>query len=84
MTCGPVIAIREDPKKENILYLGADLGVYVTLDDGKTWLSLSNNLSICFVWDLTVHPRDSVLVIATYGRGMWAIDKVSKIQKYQK
>jgi len=80
--CGPVNVIREDPKKENILYLGTDLGVYVTLDGGKMWHSLSNNLPTCFVWDLIIHPRDNVLVIATYGRGMWAIDKASKIQDY--
>ncbi|MFC2164183.1 WD40/YVTN/BNR-like repeat-containing protein [Acidobacteriota bacterium] len=79
--CGPVNVIREDPKKENILYLGTDLGVYLTLDGGSTWHSLSSNLPTCFVWDLIIHPRDNVLVIATYGRGMWAIDKVSKIQK---
>jgi photosystem II stability/assembly factor-like uncharacterized protein len=80
--CGPVNVIREDPKKKNILYLGTDLGVYVTLDGGKSWDSLSNNLPTCFVWDLIIHPRDNVLVIATYGRGMWAIDNVSKIQDY--
>jgi len=81
--CGPVNVIREDPKKENILYLGTDLGVYVTLDGGTRWHSLSNNLPACFVWDLIIHPRDNVLVIATYGRGMWAIDKVSKIQEHR-
>jgi photosystem II stability/assembly factor-like uncharacterized protein len=72
--CGPVNVIREDPIDRNILYVGTDIGVYVTSDGGKTWNILGNNLPSCFVQDLIVHPRDNVIVIATHGRGMWAID----------
>jgi photosystem II stability/assembly factor-like uncharacterized protein len=79
---GPVNVIREDPKKENILYAGTDLGVYVSLDGGKEWDSLPGGLPNCFVWDLKIHPEDNVLVIATNGRGMYAIDDLSQIQDY--
>jgi photosystem II stability/assembly factor-like uncharacterized protein len=79
---GPVNVIREDPKRENILYLGTDLGVYVSLDRGEKWHSLPGDLPNCFVWDLKIHPRDNVLVIATNGRGMYAVDDISKIQEY--
>ena len=81
---GPVNVIREDPKKKNILYVGTDLGVYVTIDGGKKWHVLSNGLPNCFVWDLIIHPRDNTLVIATNGRGMYVIDNVSPIQNYGK
>jgi len=79
---GPVNVIREDPKKENILFIGNDLGVYVSLDGGRKWHVLPNGLPNCFVWDLVIHPRDNVLVIATNGRGMYAIDDISKIQEH--
>ncbi|HHF51988.1 MAG TPA: hypothetical protein ENL46_04810 [Candidatus Aminicenantes bacterium] len=79
---GPVNVIREDPKKENILFIGNDLGVYVSLDGGRKWHVLPNGLPDCFVWDLVIHPRDNVLVIATNGRGMYAIDDISKIQEH--
>jgi len=72
--CGPVNVIREDSIDRNILYVGTDIGVYVSSDAGKTWNVLGNNLPSCFVQDLIVHPRDNVVVIATHGRGMWAID----------
>jgi photosystem II stability/assembly factor-like uncharacterized protein len=78
---GPVNVIREDPKKANILYVGTDLGVFVTLDGGKTWNVIGTELPNCLVWDLIIHPRDNVLVIATNGRGMFAIDDLSAIQK---
>ena len=79
--CGPVNVIREDPKKEGILYVGTDFGVYVSIDGGKSYHVLGQNLPSCFVWDLKIHPRDNVLVIATNGRGMWAVDKLDAVQK---
>jgi len=69
---GPVNVIREDPADKNILYVGTDGGVYVTKDGGKTWNVLGGNLPMVYVHDLIIHPRDNV--IATHGRGMWAID----------
>ncbi len=71
---GPVNVIREDPVNENILYVGTDMGVYVTTDGGKTWTVLGANLPTCYVHDLIIHPRDNVIVIATHGRGMWVMD----------
>ncbi|MFW6136961.1 MAG: WD40/YVTN/BNR-like repeat-containing protein, partial [Candidatus Aminicenantaceae bacterium] len=78
---GPVNVIREDPRKENILYVGTELGVYVTRNSGQSWEYLGSGLPDCFVWDLIIHPRDNALVIATNGRGMYAIDDVSSVQK---
>jgi photosystem II stability/assembly factor-like uncharacterized protein len=71
---GPVNVIREDPVDRNILYLGTDGGVYVTKDGGKAWNVLGGNLPMAYVLDLIIHPRDNIIVIATHGRGMWAID----------
>jgi photosystem II stability/assembly factor-like uncharacterized protein len=71
---GPVNVIREDPVDKNILYLGTDGGVFVTKDGGKTWNALGGNLPMAYVLDLIIHPRDNIIVIATHGRGMWAID----------
>jgi len=58
----------------NILYVGTDLAVYVTKDGGKTWNVLGANLPSAYVHDLIIHPRDNIIVIATHGRGMWALD----------
>ncbi|MFZ2054410.1 MAG: hypothetical protein WAU81_09445 [Candidatus Aminicenantales bacterium] len=71
---GPVNVIREDPVDKNILYVGTDGGVFVTKDGGKVWNVLGGNLPMVYVHDLIIHPRDNVIVIATHGRGMWAVD----------
>jgi len=85
---GPVNVIREDPVNKDILYVGTDIGVYVTTDGGKTWNILGGDLPSTFVHDLIIHPRDNIIVIATHGRGMWAMDanpvnKKDKIQRRQ-
>jgi photosystem II stability/assembly factor-like uncharacterized protein len=70
---GPVNVIREDPFDGNILYAGTDMAVYVSKNGGDSWEVLGN-LPTTYVHDLIVHPRDNVIVIATHGRGMWALD----------
>ena len=71
---GPVNVIREDPAEANVLYLGTDFGAFISTTGGRQWHVLGGNLPSTQVSDLQVHPRDNVIVIATYGRGMWAID----------
>jgi hypothetical protein len=55
--------------------------VYVTKDGGKTWNVLGGNLPSVYALDLIIHPRDNIVVIATHGRGMWAIDAESVNEK---
>lgn len=71
---GPINVVREDPKNENVLYVGTDIGAYVSLDGGENWHVLARDLPSTFVSDLKVHPRDDILVASTHGRGMYALD----------
>jgi photosystem II stability/assembly factor-like uncharacterized protein len=71
---GPINSVAEDPRNPDILYVGTDLGAYVTLDAGTTWDVLAGHLPTTFVSDLTVHPRDDILVASTHGRGIYALD----------
>ena len=71
---GPINVIAEDPTSAKILYVGTDVGVYVTVDGGASWEVLGANLPTNYVHDIVVHPRDRVIVAATHGRGMWVMD----------
>ena len=73
---GPVNVIAEDPTDARILYVGTDIGVYVTLDGGSSWNVLGGNLPSTYVHDIVIHPRDRMIVAATHGRGMWVMDAV--------
>ncbi len=71
---GPINVIREHPTDPLMLFVGTDLGVYVTRDGALTWEALPAELPTTFVSDLIVHPRDDICVISTHGRGMFALD----------
>jgi photosystem II stability/assembly factor-like uncharacterized protein len=70
---GPVNVIREDPLQDSTLYLGTDVGVYVSLNAGESWEVLGD-LPCTYVHDLAIHPRDNMIIIATHGRGMFVLD----------
>ena len=71
---GSVNVIREDPTNPSVLYLGTDFGAFVSTNGGQRWVVLGGNLPSVQVSDLQYQPRDHVIVISTYGRGMWALD----------
>lgn len=73
----PVNVVREDPKDENILYIGTDLGVYVSFDRGGLWHSLKGNLPTVPVYDLRIHPRDDILMIGTHAQGVFLLPTAS-------
>src|SRR5256885_912297 len=72
-------AIREDRKREKLLYLGTEHGIYVSFDDGAKWESLRQNLPDTPVHDIAVEARD--LVIATHGRGFYVMDDISPLRQ---
>jgi photosystem II stability/assembly factor-like uncharacterized protein len=66
--------VREDPVNPDVLYVGTDRGVYVSLDRGNSWQSLQGNLPNVPVHDLAVHPRERELIAGTHGRSVWIAD----------
>ncbi len=75
-TGGPdfIHVVREDPVNENLLFVGTDVGVYVSLDRGAFWHRFMNGLPTVPVHDLKVHPRDRELIAGTHGRSVWIVD----------
>jgi hypothetical protein len=71
---GCINVVREDPSDADVLYAGTDFGAFVSIDGGRRWQVLGGNLPSVQVSDLQYQPRDQVIVISTYGRGMWALD----------
>src|ERR1700680_2320792 len=74
--------IKEDTVSPNLLFLGTEFGLWISLDSGKQWaLYRGRDFPQVPVRDIVVHPRDSDLVIATHGRGIWIIDDISPLRK---
>lgn len=72
--------IREDTRNPNLLYLGTEIGLFISPNGGGSWLELKNNMPTAAFNDLTIHPRDNDLVLATHGRGIWILDQLSALQ----
>jgi photosystem II stability/assembly factor-like uncharacterized protein len=74
--------IKEDTVSPNILFLGTEFGLWVSLDGGKQWAQYrGHDFPQVPVRDIVVHPRESDLVVATHGRGIWIIDDISPLRK---
>jgi photosystem II stability/assembly factor-like uncharacterized protein len=73
--------IREDLVKPNLLFLGTEFGLWVSVDQGQTWAQFKgNHFPAVAVRDLAIHPRDNDLVLATHGRGIWIIDDITPLR----
>jgi photosystem II stability/assembly factor-like uncharacterized protein len=73
--------IREDLVNQNLLFLGTEFGLWVSLDGGRQWAQYKgNDMPSVAVRDLAIHPRDNDLVIATHGRGIWIVDDITPLR----
>lgn len=77
---GQAHVVRQDPVNPDLLYLGTESGLYLTLDRGRHWARFAEEFPPVPVYDLVVHGRDGALVIATHGRGLWVIDDLSPLR----
>jgi photosystem II stability/assembly factor-like uncharacterized protein len=73
--------IKEDNVDANLLFLGTEFGLWISIDGGQRWAQYKgSNFPPVAVRDLVVHPRTSDLVLATHGRGIWIIDDISPLR----
>ena len=73
-------AIREDPARPGLLYVGTETGLYVSCDDGGNWQRFAGNLPVVPVYDLLVKGSD--LVVATHGRAFWILDDLTPLHQW--
>ena len=78
---GYALSIREDLKNPNLLFLGTEFGLYVSLDGGKSWNRFKNNMPKVAVRDMVIHPREDALVMGTHGRGVIIIDDITPLRQ---
>jgi photosystem II stability/assembly factor-like uncharacterized protein len=77
-----VRTLTEDTKNADVLYAGTESGIFLSLDRGATWRRLRANLPNVRVDEITIHPRDNAMLVATHGRAIWVLDHLEPIQEY--
>ena len=74
------LSIVEDPVERNLLFLGTDDGLYISVDAGRNWQKWTNGFPTVSVKDLVIHPREHDLVIGTFGRAVWVLDDIRPLR----
>jgi hypothetical protein len=77
-----VKTLTEDQKNPDVLYVGTETGIFFSLDRGKSWTRLKTNFPNIRTDEITLHPRDNAMIVATHGRGIWILDHLEPIQEY--
>jgi photosystem II stability/assembly factor-like uncharacterized protein len=73
--------VRQDLVNPDLLFLGTELGLYASVDGGSRWARFTGKLPKVAVRDLAIHPRESDLIIATHGRGVFLVDDITPLRK---
>jgi photosystem II stability/assembly factor-like uncharacterized protein len=74
--------IKEDTVSPNLLFVGTEFGLWISLDGGKQWAQYKgHDFPEVAVRDIVVQPRESDLVLATHGRGIWIVDDITPLRK---
>ncbi|MDH7446830.1 WD40/YVTN/BNR-like repeat-containing protein [Aquimarina sp. 2201CG14-23] len=73
--------IQEDYENENLLYLGTEFGLFITIDGGKNWSRFTNNMPATAVHFIDLQKKTNDLVLGTHGRGVIIIDDISPLRE---
>ena len=78
------LSIIEDPEEPNLLFLGTDDGLYISIDKGDKWTKWTKGFPTVSVKDLIIHPREHDLIIGTFGRAAWVLDDIRPLRAIAK
>jgi photosystem II stability/assembly factor-like uncharacterized protein len=81
---GYALSIEQDPLDADLLFLGTELGLWVSNDAGKSWMKWKHGFPTVSVMGLAVHPREHDLVIGTHGRAAYVLDDIRPLRSVSK
>lgn len=73
-------AIVQDPEAANLLFLGTDNGLYISIDGAQNWTRWTNGYPAVSTIDMKIHPRENDLIIGTFGRAAWILDDIRPLR----
>jgi photosystem II stability/assembly factor-like uncharacterized protein len=78
---GYALKVEQDPVKEDLLFLGTEFGLWVSLDGGGRWFQWKHGVPTVSVMDMVIHPRDHDLVLGTHGRALFVLDDIAPLRE---
>lgn len=73
--------IIQDPVAENLLFLGTEMGLFVSINGGEIWSQFKGNIPNVSIREIAIHERENDLVLATHGRGIMIIDDITPLRQ---
>ncbi|MAJ36434.1 MAG: hypothetical protein CMC19_00645 [Flavobacteriaceae bacterium] len=74
------LSIIEDNQNPNLIFLGTDDGLYLSLNAGENWQKYTNGFPTVSTKDLAIHQREQDLLIGTFGRALWVMDDIRPLR----
>jgi photosystem II stability/assembly factor-like uncharacterized protein len=74
--------IKQDPVNPNLIFLGTELGLFISLDHGKAWVRFKNKIPQTAIYDMAFQTIQNDLILATHGRGIIIIDDLTPIRSF--
>ena len=78
---GYALKLVQDLEDPDLLFLGTEFGLWMSLDGGKGWMQWTHGVPTSSVMDMVIHPREHDLVLATHGRAMFVLDDIRPLRE---
>lgn len=78
---GFALSFVQDPVEPNLMFLGTESGLYVSMDGADTWAKWTHGYPTVPTMDLQIHPREHDLIIGTFGRALWILDDIRPLRE---
>ncbi|MBI5266786.1 MAG: glycosyl hydrolase, partial [candidate division Zixibacteria bacterium] len=72
--------IQQDHINPDLLFLGTEFGLWVSVDGGRQWARFTGNMPKVSVRDIVIHPREPDVIVATHGRGVFILDDITPLR----
>ena len=81
---GFAMSFVQDPVEPDLMFLGTESGLYVSLDGSESWTKWAHGFPTVPTMDLQIHPREHDLIIGTFGRAIWILDDIRPLREAAK
>ena len=78
---GYALSVIQDPVEPNLVFLGTENGLWISIDKGNTWTQFQNGYPSVSTMDLKIQERESALIIGTFGRAIWVLDDLLSLRE---
>ncbi len=78
---GYALTVIQDPVEPNLVFLGTENGLWISIDQGKSWEQFRNGFPSVSTMDLAIQTRESALIVGTFGRSIWILDDLLSLRQ---